>query len=936
VVSIGHSIKIILTIYFLIDIIVLLLQYSRINIIRRVRGMQIILDPARHRYLLRLGVFLIVATLIVGIVGCGDGEGGGGDYYCLTISSTSGGNITEPGKGTFTCYANEWVALAAVPDEHYHFVEWTGDVDTIADIYDASTNIAMNDYYSITANFELDEGWCSLTTSSTEGGLVTQPGEGILVYAANTTVDINAETDEHCHFVNWTGDVDTIADVYDPSTNITMIDSYSVTANFELDEGWYRLTISTTLGGSVVEPGKLISAHPTNTTVALSAQPDEGYEFVKWTGDVDNIADIYDAETDITMYDSLHITANFSANFMVAAGRCYTVGLRSDGRVLAVGENDNGRCDVGSWKSIIQVAAGTFHTVGLKSDGTVVAVGKNDNGECNVGSWTDIIQVACGERHTVGLKSDGTVVAVGSNLHGRCNVDSWTDIIQVAADYCDTVGLKADGTVVAVGYNSWGQGNVGSWTDITQVDVGVAHTVGLKSDGTVVAVGRNNYGQCNVGCWTDIVQVAAGYSLTVGLKSDGTVVSEGSYGLCNVSGWTDIIQVDAGSWYTVGLKPDGTVVAVGKNDDGRCDVSSWTLIMYEGWYSLIISCAAGGSVTEPGEGIFMYAANTTVDLVAQPDEDYQFKKWIGDVDTIDNINAATTNITMYDSYFVTATFGWFDIVEVSAGWYFTVGLKSDHTVVAVGDNYNGQCNVGGWADIIQISAGDYHTVGLKSDGTVVAVGAEVPEEFYHGQCDVDGWTNIIQVAAGGEHTVGLKSDHTVVAVGWNVSGQCDVGSWTDIIQVTAGMFHTVGLKSDGTVVAVGYNDYGQCDVGSWTGITQVAAGGGHTVGLKSDHTAVAVGDNSYGQCYVGTWTDIAQVAAHVHTVGLKSNHTAVAVGVGGDPEEGINTDHGQCDVGTWIDIIQVAAGRYHTVGLKSDGTVVAVGDKGVGQCDVGG
>jgi hypothetical protein len=59
---------------------------------------------------------------------------------------------------------------------------------------------------------------------------------------------------------------------------------------------------------------------------------------------------------------------------------------------------------------------------------------------------------------------------------------------------------------------------------------------------------------------------------------------------------------------------------------------------------------------------------------------------------------------------------------VAAGYYHTVGLKSDGTVVAVGDNTHGQCDVGGWTDIIQIGAGIYHTVGLKSDGTVVAAG----------------------------------------------------------------------------------------------------------------------------------------------------------------------------------------------------------------------
>jgi alpha-tubulin suppressor-like RCC1 family protein len=67
------------------------------------------------------------------------------------------------------------------------------------------------------------------------------------------------------------------------------------------------------------------------------------------------------------------------------------------------------------------VAAGGRHTVGLKSDGTVVALGWNGDGQCDVGNWTDIIQVAAGGwtfsdtagGHTVGVKSDGTVVATG-------------------------------------------------------------------------------------------------------------------------------------------------------------------------------------------------------------------------------------------------------------------------------------------------------------------------------------------------------------------------------------------------------------------------------------------------------------------------------------------------------------------------------------------
>ena len=138
-----------------------------------------------------------------------------------------------------------------------------------------------------------------------------------------------------------------------------------------------------------------------------------------------------------------------------------------------------------------QVAAGGYHTVGLKSDGTVVAEGHNDYGQLNVESWTDIVQVAAGYYHTVGLKANGTVVAAGQNGAGQIDVETWTDIIQVAAGIGETIGLKADGTVVAVGNNFYGQLNVESWTDIVQVAAGYDYTVGLKENGTVVAVGRD-------------------------------------------------------------------------------------------------------------------------------------------------------------------------------------------------------------------------------------------------------------------------------------------------------------------------------------------------------------------------------------------------------------------------------------------------------------
>ena len=170
-----------------------------------------------------------------------------------------------------------------------------------------------------------------------------------------------------------------------------------------------------------------------------------------------------------------------------------------------------------------------------------------------------------------------------------------------------------------------------------------------------------------------------------------------------------------------------------------------------------------------------------------------------------------------------------------------------------------------------LSAGGHHIVGLKSDGTVVAVGDYVFKEHI----DVRGWHDIVAVSAGGYHTVGLKSDGTVMATGNNEYGQYyDVSEWTNIVAVSAGSYHTIGLKSDGTVVATGNNEYGQCDVSEWKGIVAIPTKGFNIIGLKSDGTIVTT--NSWDNEKVSMWTDIVAVSTTLlDIVGLKSDGTVV-------------------------------------------------------------
>jgi hypothetical protein len=101
----------------------------------------------------KLTAVTIIAVLICMVLGssicCGPVQ------YNLIITSTAGGNVTDPGEGTFTYDEGTVVNLVAVAEaeEIYHFDGWVGNVDTIDDVEDATITITMNGDYSITAEF---------------------------------------------------------------------------------------------------------------------------------------------------------------------------------------------------------------------------------------------------------------------------------------------------------------------------------------------------------------------------------------------------------------------------------------------------------------------------------------------------------------------------------------------------------------------------------------------------------------------------------------------------------------------------------------------------------------------------------------------------------------------------------------------------------------
>ena len=218
---------------------------------------------------------------------------------------------------------NEWTLKMRSTDEDIELSWNTADMPqgVALTLVSAEAEIDMKAVNSITfpagahtitvvaEQIEIDQ--YDLTISSTSGGSVIIPGEDIFTYDEGTTVNLIAETEEGYRFVRWTGDVDTVANVNAASTTITMQGDYTITANFAAPPIQYNLTISSTNGGSVTEPGEDIFTYDEGTTVNLIAKTEEGYRFVRWTGDVNTIGDVEAASTTITMEGDYTIAANF-------------------------------------------------------------------------------------------------------------------------------------------------------------------------------------------------------------------------------------------------------------------------------------------------------------------------------------------------------------------------------------------------------------------------------------------------------------------------------------------------------------------------------------------------------------------------------------------------------------------------------------------------
>ncbi|MBQ3276498.1 MAG: hypothetical protein IJH47_05515 [Oscillospiraceae bacterium] len=252
---------------------------------------------------------------------------------------------------------------------------------------------------------------------------------------------------------------------------------------------------------------------------------------------------------------------------VVDAGFYHTVGLRSDGTVLACGDDSFGQCDVAAWTEITAVAAGAYHTVGLRADGTVAAVGRNSEHQCDVDGWRDVVQIAAADYATFGLRADGTVVSCGFNEYYM--LSGWTGVTRITGGSHNLGALRGSGEPLSSHVSSRWE----SPERLVDLAVNTALAVGLRADGTVTALGAE------LEDWSGIVAVSAGSTAVLGLRADGSVCAfffrEGD--ALDVSGLSRVIALAAGGTHCAFVHEDGSVTVLGDNAHGEADTGGWRL-----------------------------------------------------------------------------------------------------------------------------------------------------------------------------------------------------------------------------------------------------------------------------------------------------------------------------------------------------------------------
>lgn len=342
------------------------------------------------------------------------------------------------------------------------------------------------------------------------------------------------------------------------------------------------------------------------------------------------------------------------------------------------------------WK---QTATGYHHTLAIKEDGSLWAWGSGSHGQLGNGiDWdsegfevyetapipvspgTTWKSVATGWNHVVAIKSDGTLWTWGNNDNGQLG----------------------DGTIIDKNLPQ----QIGTENDWVYISCGQHATFVLKANGTLWACGRNNNGQLG----------------------DGTTVNKNTFVQIGTdNNWKSI---EAGWFHTLGMRIDNTIWAWGDNSFGQIgdnttidkhtpvqvgNSTNWQRITAGQSHSLAI--ASNGTLWAWGCNLLAQLGNNTttnshLPIQIETDTDwvniaggnnYSFgiksdgSLWSWGMDNDGLFGSGSENIQVLTPTHYNTGENW---ISIATNASHAIGLKSDHSISAAGNNFDGELGNG--------------------------------------------------------------------------------------------------------------------------------------------------------------------------------------------------------------------------------------------------
>lgn len=392
----------------------------------------------------------------------------------------------------------------------------------------------------------------------------------------------------------------------------------------------------------------------------------------------------------------------------------------------------------------------------------------------------------------------------------------------------------------------------------------------------VPAAGRAESGSAAV-AWGDNynTQLGAGYKDT---HEEAPVA---------VAGLGDITQLSAGSGHSLALLANGTVAAWGYNHSGQLgdgtQAGTWEK---EVGYVQVTTDEPGSQGPSALSGVRQVAAADAHSLALL--EGGTVATWGNDLygQLGDGRGGFERGIPGAEPFGLRAQAvkGLSGVVAVAAGGGDDFALLSNHTLMAWGENDQGQLGIGeiGPPECLETEAGSQACSKLPRQVGTPVVGP-------HGRHELLPLANVVAVAAGRETSYALLSDHHVVAWGLNDHGQLGTGlgagtggpavhdvvpeevrssatgrPLTGVVAIAAGESHALALLEDGEVVGWGNDEEGElgpaagqlcrghrCDIEATPirGLKQVvavAAGGEYSLALSGGRV-YSFGGNELGE-----------------------------------------------------------------------------------------